>query len=182
MIYVILILSFGLLNFLRGRGYLGRVVCALTMGAVVSASVYFISNYTAMHSLILFGIVSVFMFLGLLSGWGKYFAVITGDMNTVTESEVKPIDWIVNKLYGYPENKKELITWSFIAMSLRGGMFYPLFAALSYYELPALLYGVGVFSMGTVYAVMRFVPERYSITIAEPLYGAVIGGLISLSV
>lgn len=172
MTITIMTVSFSILNALRGSHVIQRIICAGLMGVVAWCFTVVTIGY----------IVWIGMLIGLSFGWGKYFAVFTGNMDTIKESEVKPIDRIVNYIYGIPSNIRQLKIWSFIAMTIRGGLFYPLFVGLSFYNVNALLYGIGVFSMGLVYWLMNFAPEKYAVRTAKCLYGAILGGLVGISV
>lgn len=181
MISVTLFFSFAILNVLRGLSVLSRWTACLIMAMIVLFIATFFSYYDNGHLLAVSFTTAFGMLFGLSFGWGKYFAIFTGNMATIQESEVKPIDWLVNKMLGVPQTVKQLKWWSFVAFTLRGGLFYPLFIALAFYKPFALLYGLGVFSMGIAFGLMNLIPEKYAPAGGHFLYGGILGYLISLS-
>jgi len=185
MIIFLVTVFFAIANALRGAGVIPRAVAALGMGLVAGAAACKVNGLSIAGSVDLFCIPVLCLWGSFSFGWGKYFAVFTGNMATIPETEVKPIDWIVNKLLGVPKTIGELKRWSLLAMSLRGSMFYPLFAMLGLYHPIAFLYGTGTVLMGPVYGLMNYLPEKlkpHSIRIAEVLYGALLGILTTFSV
>lgn len=176
----LLIPLFSLLNALRGGAYLSRPLCALGMGVGVATLKYL--QAPLQQALIMGAIVFIDMWLGLVLGWGKYLNIFSGDMKYVNESEVKPIDWIATKICGFPTNSTHFVRWCFVAMTLRGVLFYPVFITLSWYNHNALCFGVGVTLMGAVYYVARIAPPNVQVRVGEVIYGALLGLLISFSV
>ncbi len=176
---LIIIILFAVLNALRGSGFIDRCACAFGMGisVLVFSAYQNLSDLTLISLMIFTG-----MWLGLVWGWGKYLNIFSGNLAYVNEVEVAPIDWIVTKICGKPATEKAFVFWCFLAMTLRGLLFYPVFVGLSFYKLDALLYGLGCVLMGFVYFVARIAPVRWQVRTGEFLYGGLLGLLISSSV
>lgn len=180
MINFILIPIFSLLNALRGGAHISRPTCAFGMGLSVFILKYF--QVSLEQSIIMGFIVFLGMWFGLVLGWGKYLNILSGNMQYVHEDEIKPIDWVANTICGFSQNSDQFIRWCFVAMSLRGALFYPVFIALSYYNHNALVFGLGSILMGFVYCLARLAPIGTQVRASELMYGALLGLLISLSV
>lgn len=172
---------FAAINTLRSLGLFSRVLACITTATITVLLSIILFDYSVIHLVDIFFDVFVGMFLGLVLGWGKYFAVFTGNIATIPESEVKPIDWLVNKLLGVPKTVIQLKWWSFLAFTLRGVLFYPMFFALAIYNPHSLLWGVGVLGMGIAFGLMNLVPEKSAATGGNLLYGGLLGALVALS-
>lgn len=170
-------LLFAVLNALRGSGrfqyIFTRPAVSLYMGCAVGM-------YTV--SPVIGTIVFLGLWGGLTPGWGKYFNVMTGSLVYRDETEIKVIDQLTTLICGYPQDRQHFIRWCFIAMSLRGLLFYPMFIALSFFHIYALPYGLLTTLMGVVYWSAKFAPEQCRVRYAELVYGGLLGCLIALSV
>lgn len=135
-------------------------------------------------------IIGVIVFAGYwlwaVLGWGKYFIIWHGKESVYEqESEVALIDWIADCII-LPVKTSEYKLWGLIAMSLRGLLIAPLFIGLGIYlqsYFPALV-GLGVgLSMGITYKAAELFGgyHKYTVGIAEFLYGLIIGGGLWLS-
>ena len=131
--------------------------------------------------------IAAICFIGLVFwfiwGWGKYFAAFHGRDNP-SEQEVRWIDRL-----GYAVFPYQFSQWNFIApgtalnrkrgllmMTLRGLYLLPLFAVLAGYCSPhAWWVCFAVLLQGPIYALMRYLPERNAVEVAEVLQGMLIG-------
>ncbi len=174
---LILIPLFSTLNALRGAGKIDRISCAFGMAfSVELIQIYegvYLENSIITSLIVFFG-----MWIGLVCGWGKYLNILSGNMQYVNESEVKPIDWLTTKICGFPTSPQQFVRWCFVAMTLRGLLFYPLFLVLSLYNHQSPLWGIGCTLMGCVYYVARLAPIGYQVRTGEALYGALLGWLM----
>lgn len=160
---------------------MSRPICALNM-AISIVVIKMFQGTPIDHVMLVFSIIFLGMWGGLVLGWGKYLNILSGNMQYVNEKEVKPIDWLATKLYGFPKESSDFIRWCFVAFSLRGMMFYPVFIGLSFYNTKALFYGVGCILMGVIYYAAGFTPVGFQVRAGEIMYGALLGLLIALSV
>lgn len=192
-------LLFSALNALRGSGFwkkddneqrprtvserlLARDTWLLLMAMVICGKLIHAGYVSLPHAMILVPFFFLITLACFSPGWGKYFNVITGNLIYRDEGEVKAIDRLTTIICGYPKDRPHFIRWCFVAMSLRGLLFYPLFIALSLFHISALFYGLFTALMGVVYWSAKFVPEQYNIRYAELVYGGLLGFLIALSV
>ena len=160
------------MNALRGDGKIPKYGCAAGMAIVL----YFCSALP----LIYIPILTLLLWAGLAPGWGKYFGVFDGSLASYNETEVKIIDKITDKIVSNSTSSYRL--WCFVATSIRGLCFYPVFIALSFYDAYALLYGLGVLLMGCIYLLGGYAPAKYRVRCSEFGYGALLGLLLTLSV
>lgn len=190
---MILSLIFAILNALRGSGFwkndpaklidylLSRPFWMVLM--TCATVVYANYHHYSISALIYISVVMLtFLEIGFCLGWGKYLNIAYPKMIYAAEDEVKIIDWITTKLYRQPVTEKEFSNWCFIAFFFRSMLFYPLFAALSFYNIHALYYGTAVVLMPVIYWCRHFVPAKYSVRCAEFIFGGLLGLLITLSV
>jgi hypothetical protein len=147
----VLALAFALLNCFRGRGWVPGDRIIACLGMGVCAGLYAGQWHIGIT-------VALGTYLWALPAWGKHFVAITG----ATARE---------RLRGL------------LGMSLRGLYLYPLFVALAWLTTPwALPIGLGCLLQGPCYFAMRHTPDwqEWAVARAELLFGAVIGGMVSL--
>lgn len=177
---ILLAICFACLNALRGSGVIDRMTCALLMGIVAAGIADFhLPNVEYVVNILFITLLG--MYSGLVCSWGKYLNIFSGNMEYVDEIGVPPIDWITNKLCGKPTNPAQFMRWCFVALTLRGLLFYPVFVVLALYNQKAFIYGVGCGLMGVCYYIAKISPLRWQVRTGEFLYGGLIGGLIGLS-
>lgn len=174
---MILTIVLGYLNAIRGAGIWDRDWWLMLMA--INIAVYF--PLSLPHQMMLVPVIFLLLLVGFAPGWGKYFNVAYTNMAYIDEVEFKPIDWICDKILGKPATILAFKRWCFLAMSIRGMLFYPLFIFLSFINPLALLYGLGVISMGLIYWLRKFTPESYSIRVSEFTFGCFLGVLIYCS-
>lgn len=174
MLYPILLcLTFAILNALRGGAYISRPLAAALMG--VAYGVYLLLTGSGYADIAVCAVLTgLFLYLGLLIGWGKGFAAITGVYDP-TEKEFLPSDIVGNWVYAKTNNGYLAgVVW----MTIRGVLFYPTYVVLGLYIGDSGFYvsGLLVFTMGLAYGVMRYVPQQqYAVRCAELLFGAILG-------
>lgn len=178
---MIFTLLMGYLNAMRGSGIYRRDWWIMIMAWNICWLMHFLIGLSLPHVMMLMPVIFLLLLAGFAPGWGKYFNMSYTNMAYINEVEFKPIDWICDKLLGKPTTILAFKRWCFLAMSIRGMLFYPLFIFLSFINPLALVYGLGVLSMGLIYWLRKFIPESYSIRIAEFTYGCVLGALIHVS-
>ena len=169
---LLLCLIFGLLNALRGGAFISRSLAAFLMG--VTYAIYLaLLGHTYLDAgvcgLITFG----GLYLGLMIGWGKGFAAITGIYDP-TQKEFLPSDIVGNWVYAKTNNGYLAgVVW----MTIRGVLFYPTYLILAIWtgDSQFCISGLLVFTMGLAYGVMRFVPQQYAVRCAEVLFGSILG-------
>ena len=178
---MILAYVLGYLNAIRGSGVWNRDWWIMLMSINIAAAINGAASISIPHTMMLVPFIFLILLVGFVPGWGKYFNMSYTNMAYINEVEFKPIDWICNKLLGKPTTMLAFKRWCFLAMSIRGMLFYPLFIFLSFINPLALVYGFGVLSMGLIYWLRKFTPESHSIRIAEFAYLCVYGALIHTS-
>lgn len=178
---MIFTLLMGYLNAMRGSGIFERDWWIMIMAWNICWLIRYQVGFSLPHIMMLMPLVYGILMLGFMPGWGKYFNVAFTNIAYINEREFKPIDWVCDIILGKPTTILAFERWCFLAMTLRGMLFYPLFVFLSLFNPMAMFYGWGVCSMGIVYWLRIFTPESYSIRIAEFAYGCVLGALIYIS-
>jgi hypothetical protein len=178
MINLLVIAIFSALNALRGSGMIDRMTCAAGMGIAT----LLLPNQSIDHSAIIILIAFIGLWIGFACGWNKYLNIFSGNMQYVNEVCVKPIDWIATKICGIPTNSGQFITWCFVAFTIRGLLFYPVFLALSLYSHHSPLWGLGSALMGCAYYTARIAPVGGQVRVGESIYGAVLGIITVLSI
>jgi hypothetical protein len=171
--YILLCLTFAILNALRGGAYISRPLAAALMG--VAYGIYLTVTGINIGDVAVCALITgVFLYLGLLIGWGKGFAAITGIYDP-TQKEFLPSDIVGNWVYAKTNNGYLAgVVW----MTIRGVLFYPTYAVLALYTGDSGFYtsGLLVFTMGLAYGVMRYVPQQqYAVRCAELLFGSILG-------
>ena len=173
---LILSLIFSLARAAHGGGYVSRMLSVYIMG--IGYGAYLLATG---HGLAVSGISSLIAFClllgGLVLGWGKGFAAITGRYNPV-EKEFWPADAVSDWVFSKWGNAKLA---GAVFMTVRAMLFYPLFAAMAFYldNYSLLLWGLSVFSMGLVYWLAGFAGEKHAVRIAEVVYFAIIGAALA---
>lgn len=171
---MILAIILGLLNAIRGAGVWERDWWLMLM----ACSICYCMPLVITHQMMLVPVVFLLLLIGFVPGWGKYFNMAYTNMAYINETECKPIDFICDKTLGKPQTEKQFKIWCFLAMSIRGVLFYPLFIFLSVFNAYSLLYGLCVFSMGVIYYLRKYTPEKYSIRCSEFAYLFILGAFI----
>ena len=170
---IILALIFGFSRAAHGGGYVSRLLSILFM-ACGYAGYLLLDGRTLIDSAVMGLIAFAGLFGGLVLGWGKGFAAITGRYFK-DEKEFFPADWAGDYAFAASGNPKFA---GAVFMTVRGMLFYPLFIALAAYTglwLPYLLSGLAVLSMGLVYWLAGLCGETRAVRIAEVAYLAIIG-------
>ena len=172
MLAIIFCLTFGILNALRGGAFISRPMAAFLMG--VAYTIYLILLGHAVSDAGVAGLITgVGTYLGLLIGWGKGFAAITGIYDP-TKKEFLPSDIVGNWVYAKTNNGYLAgVVW----MTIRGVLFYPTYLVLAVWsgDSAYATSGLLVFTMGLAYGIMRLVPQQYAVRCAEILYGSILG-------
>jgi len=170
----ILALIFGLARTAHGGGYVGRVLSVLIMVAGYGGYLL-LAGFDWQDSGIGALIAGVGLYLGLLLGWGKGFAAITGRYNPA-EREFWPADYIGDKVYAKTGDAYKAGAAFF---TVRAVLFYPLFIGLGLYREDLsgfLLSGTLVFTMGVVYWLAgRLIGESRAVRLAEFAYFTIMG-------
>lgn len=184
LILISFIAIFGLINFIRGRGYIPyaeHVVAPIAWGVLTGFTAHFLNysdNYSIALALITFVGMLIWM-IGLVpgwGGWGLYFASWDWIWNP-NESEVPPIDWVGMKLVPFVTMAPH---WTnglrgSICMGLRGLYILPLFFALGSFPLGVM---IGLMQ-GVVYGSMHWLAPTAGTKYAEPAYAAIVGAAIA---
>lgn len=181
MITLAFILVVAVLHFLRGRDLpvVNKVLTSALIGAAFGAYCY-----ESGQNLYTSAIASVITFVGILlwvgPGWGKYFAAFHGRYS-LREKEFFPADLIADTVYG---KTNDPYLSGAIGMTIRAITGYPLFVALAAWLFDPLniLIGIGVLMQGPIYAVMRYIPERFALYAAEAITGLLMGTLLSFCI
>lgn len=132
MIYFLYILWCGAWNYIRGRGFsdnkylffLSKPFCY----AYMALPLCYLLDWKA----------ALVVFFGLLApswaGWGKAMQAMKGQGNIdkVKEPEFKPIDWIVDKIFGEPVTKQEARENAIFWGNIFGMLYYPMFLYLTF--------------------------------------------------
>ena len=174
---IILAIIFAIARAAHGGGYVSRLLSILIMG--VGFMLVHISTYGLYNAVIAGLIAYVGIYIGLVVGWGKGFASITGRYFD-KERDFMPADYVGHKVYVRTGDAK-LAGVAF--MTVRSILFLPLFIALAaftgdYYGY--LLSSLFVLSMGAVYYLAgRLVSESKSVRLAEVVYFAIIGASLA---
>jgi len=155
-------LVFGILRSAHGEGELPRIV---SIGAMTILVCLFYLLQWYVWPLVFGGFC-----LGLMPGWGKYMTATGLGVWNKNEIEIKPIDFIINKI-DHP-------LWSpVLGMSLRWFIFFfPLFMVLG-----RPLESFGLLSMGFVYAGYRLLGRNYDDQkwfLMEFITGVILGILV----
>jgi len=172
---LILGLIFALARAAHGGGYVGRLLSILVMA--LGFTIIHISTWGLYDAAIAGLIAFVGLYIGLVVGWGKGFAAITGRYST-TEKEFLPADYVgdfTHLMYG----DAKLSGAAFL--TIRSMLFLPLFIALAFYtgEYGFLFTGLSVLSMGVVYYLAGVViEETKAVRLAEVVYFAIIGAAL----
>lgn len=172
---LILSLAMAILNALRGSG---RFILFNRWSVCLYAGLIALS---ITHNPVQALIVSVGIFLGLLLGWGKYLNLFSGNLIYKDETEVKVIDFITDRICGKPTTSHNFKRWCLVAMSLRGLLFYPLFAGLGYFHPQAFYIGAGCLLMGLSYKAASALSPQYQVRGGEFIWGGVLGSLIGMA-
>jgi hypothetical protein len=173
---IVLAIIFSLARALHGGGYVSRIISVCIMASGYGA--YLLATE---HGMAVSGIGSLIAFAsllgGLVLGWGKGFAAITGSYNPA-ETEFWPADKLGDLVFNKWGNAKLA---GAVFMTLRAVLFYPLFAAMAFYldNYSLLLWGLSVSSMGLVYWLAGFAGEKHAVRIAEVVYFAIIGAALA---
>jgi len=174
---IILALAFGAARALHGGAYVGRIVSVLIM-AFSYAAYCLAMGSDWIHAGVSGLIALALLFGGLLLGWGKGFAAITGRYNPA-EKEFWPADKAGDWYYA---RTGDAYNAGVIFLTVRAALFYPLFIALAVYNQDAayLLSGVLVFTMGVIYWLAgKAVGEAKAVRVAEFAYFAIIGAALA---
>lgn len=176
----ILVVLFGLINFVRGRGYISKAYTSFLAGivyALFSFNEYGIIDRAAIDGLIVF----LGVWLWAAYGHGKYFMSFHGE-DKMREKEVPWIGWLTDKLYTPKDTPASRRKWGTIAMSLRGLHIFPMFLALGIYHNTFLFTGVAFLLQGVIYASTRYIKnEDNRVMIAEIIIGLLMGSLLLVS-
>lgn len=179
-----LILAFGCINYVRGRGmisYASHAVASIAWGIVTGIAANGM-GYALNYSIALALITAVGMLIWLVGvipgwgGWGRYFASWTWQWDN--DPEVPPIDWIGLKLVPLVTTD---VHWTnglrgTICMSLRGLYILPLFYGLQCFSLGII---IGLMQ-GITYGSMHWLaPANKGTEYAEPAYAAIVGAAIA---
>ena len=118
------------------------------------------------------------VWLGVLLGWGKYFAAFHGRYDAAHQ-EFRPADTLANHVFAKTHDGHLA---GIAGFTVRAVLFYPAFLALIWLNPWAALIGLGVLAQGLIYGAMRWVPEKIALPLAELAYGAWLGFLFTLAV
>lgn len=175
---IVLGFVFALARAAHGGGHVSRLLSIFIM------ALGFVLVHTSTYGLIDASVAGLIAFaglyLGLVVGWGKGFAAITGRYN-LSEKEAFPADYIANLVYIHNNDNAKLAGTVF--MTVRSIFFFPLFIALAvatgdYYGY--LLSSLSVLSMGVVYyGAGRVIEEKYAVRLAEVVYFFIIGAALA---
>ncbi len=175
---LLLATAFGLARALHGGAYVGRIVSVLIMAFSYAAYCLAMGGgwlHAGISGLIAFAL----LFGGLLLGWGKGFAAITGRYNPA-EKEFWPADKAGDWYFAKTGDAYDA---GIVFLTVRAALFYPLFIGLAIYNQDFggfLLSGVLVFTMGVIYWLAgKAVGEAKAVRVAEFAYFAVIGAALS---
>jgi hypothetical protein len=172
----ILALVFALARAAHGGGYVSRLLSILIMA--LGFALVHISTYGLIDAVIAGLIAFSGLYLGLVFGWGKGFAAITGRY-FVDEKDFLPADLVGDWIYKKYGNAKLAGAAFFTARSIA---FFPLFIvlAMATEEYGYLLSSLSVLSMGVVYyGAGRVIEESKAVRLAEVVYFAIIGAALA---
>lgn len=173
-------LIFGLINSLRGANYVPRIVAALACGGTFMGYLGYADNSWLAASIA--GLIcAAGIFAGLLPGWGRGFAAFHGRLSR-NEVEIQWLDDLADKFFPFAyQDVAAARRWGVFWMTVRGSFFYPAFIGVALYlgQYWLLLTGLAVLSMGSVYGLMRFAPEKHAVRLAEFLYLSILGAALA---
>lgn len=165
-------LIFGLARAAHGSGYVSRFVSVLIMAIAYGVHLAFAGNsfldVAVAIFLALFG-----LWLGLLFGWGAFFASFTGNVQSTKEKEFAPGEWVADVLQPLVETPADARRWGVAGMCVRFAMFTPLFVLLALWlgDYWLLAWGaVAIVASGFVYGALRYshwLVEKYGTRAAE---------------
>lgn len=172
---IFLIISFALINYIRGRGLIpgNQHVTASGMWAFAAGGGAWMYGYDYSYICAVILLTFLGMLIWVVRGWGLYFSSFHGRWKR-DETEVEWIDKIGMKLVPFiseghlPSNRKR----GLICMSLRGLYVVPYFWLIGQ---PLLGVVIGLLQ-GPSYGVMRYLkyPDKGAVY-AEPLIASIIG-------
>lgn len=176
---IIAILLLGILDFLRGREalkpYTSKPITSALSGLVLSGVAFM---HGAMYlDAALYGVITALgIYLGVVVGWGKYFAAFTGKYKP-KEKDFFPADILGDVVFARIKNGHLA---GFVGMSVRHILYYPLFVVLAaaFSTIVPMLVGLLCVFGAVPYALVRFIPEKYALMTAEFLRGCFIAALI----
>lgn len=182
---ILFILASSIINCLRGRGIFGgftKYVTSPIQGAVTGLFAAWL-GFDTQHAVVIGIATWIGVNIWAIPGWGAYFSAFTGE-NNMARKEVPWIDWIGDHLVPGTSTAENRLRGT-IQMSLRGLYIYPLFIFFGLYLTPAayfigllcLLQGPCYWVVGYIYY-MPYAP--YCVMVAELLFGAVIGAMLTL--
>lgn len=197
---LLLSLSVGLLNAIRGSGFWkkgadGESTGTLSENILARDSWLFFITLCIMIAIVVSGklplqaamiYTPICMLTCLFAwsfGWGKYMNVAFPNIKYADEKEVLTIDWLCDKIVGKPTNEKQFIVWCFVAFAFRSLLFYPIFMflALVTHSYVPLVCGLGVLSQPVIYWLRKVFKPEGALRKAELAYGAALGASIGLS-
>ena len=170
----------GLINAFRGagNGWFTRPAAAIYMGIATEILAAWL-GYPSHYCVAILLIVTIGFFTGAVMGWGAGFAAFHGRKDPMPEILV--IDKIADFIVRNPYTISEIRNWGVVWMTLRGGLFYPMFYFLSHVTGGSALWGLSCLSMGVVYGVMRYIPEKNAVRTAELTFATIYGATILLT-
>lgn len=167
---------FALARAAHGGGHVSRLLSILIMA--LGFVLVHISTYGLIDAAILGLITLVGLYLGLVFGWGKGFAAITGRY-FANEKDFLPADLAGDYVFKKYGNAKLA---GAVFLSVRSIAFLPLFIILASLtgDYGYLFGGLSVLSMGAVYyGAGRAVEEKYAVRLAEVVYFLIIGAALA---
>ena len=173
---IILGFIFALARAAHGGGHVGRLLSIFIMA--LGFTLVHISTWGLIDAA-LYGVgVWALLVFGLVFGWGKGFAAITGRY-FIDEKDFLPADLMGDLVFVKSGNAKLA---GVVFFTVRSIAFLPLFIILAKAtgDYGYLLSGLSVLSMGAVYYLAgRVIEESKSVRLAEVLYFFIIGAALA---
>lgn len=172
---------FAIFNGLRGGKRITKPLYPFGI-AILCAILDYVLNDNLTQSLIIFIGLFLSLWIAVVPEVGKYFGIFDGDLKSYDEVGIKVIDNLTSRIISNDKNPLAYKRWCLVAFTLRSTLFYLPFLLLAYYHPISAIYGLGVFSMGAIYAIGGYAPLANMVRFSEISYGALLGYLFYMSI
>jgi hypothetical protein len=186
---LLLALTLGALNFIRGRGMISHSRVTFCVLAAIASVLHTasVSSVTPLFAAALMPLFALGFYVWAVFGWGNGFMAFTGeDSRDYRENWIicRLADWCVKVNSRTQLTTEQCHAWGLAYMSIRGLYALPLFAVLAQLFSPiALVCGLLCVMQGSVYFAMRWLPWKdWRVACAEFVFGCWLGLLVGVAV
>lgn len=176
MIDVALIVALALLHGARGREWISPLVFVPLASAAIIAFGWY-QGIEGWKFWALFAVIPAGITQWCQWGVGPGFSAIHG--RPPDRGNIKLVDKLADFMVPFPQTKADNRRWGTWWMTFRGLFGWCLFAALFFINPWAPLIGIGIALQGLIYAATRYIPEKYSVMVSEPVTAAWLGLLLT---